>query len=357
MGNGGEFPISLNPFTFTEGLIPMKTGRNDPCPCGSGLKYKKCCADRQTDAPSAGGTAVMDEVRELLKGRDFSSLEEANPFIASAMQQKSQAPIDDFCGLSSSQMHRFLNFPFTSPALVSFPSCLDFQPQAPIVTLFNVLIEEIGEGGLKATATGNLPREFCKQAARAYLGEEQYLEKSRFGEIRSEPEFFDLHVTRLVAELAGLVRKYKGKFILGRECRALIAEKGLAGIYPRLFRAFVQEYNWAYRDSWQEIPMLQHSFLFTLYLLKNQGADWQTSRFYADCLLRAFPQLSQEVQPIGEYYSPEQVLRISYFQRCLKGFLEFLGLAEIQQSKERGVSDDFWLRKLPLLERVVRFHV
>lgn len=21
----------------------LKTGRNDPCPCGSGLKYKKCC--------------------------------------------------------------------------------------------------------------------------------------------------------------------------------------------------------------------------------------------------------------------------------------------------------------------------
>jgi len=27
----------------------MKTGRNDPCPCGSGKKYKKCClADRIT---------------------------------------------------------------------------------------------------------------------------------------------------------------------------------------------------------------------------------------------------------------------------------------------------------------------
>ena len=24
----------------------MKTGRNDPCPCGSGLKYKKCCNKR-----------------------------------------------------------------------------------------------------------------------------------------------------------------------------------------------------------------------------------------------------------------------------------------------------------------------
>jgi uncharacterized protein len=26
---------------------PGKTGRNDPCPCGSGLKFKKCCAAKQ----------------------------------------------------------------------------------------------------------------------------------------------------------------------------------------------------------------------------------------------------------------------------------------------------------------------
>ena len=25
----------------------MKIGRNDPCPCGSGKKYKKCCIDRE----------------------------------------------------------------------------------------------------------------------------------------------------------------------------------------------------------------------------------------------------------------------------------------------------------------------
>jgi len=26
----------------------MKIGRNDPCPCGSGKKYKKCCLDKTT---------------------------------------------------------------------------------------------------------------------------------------------------------------------------------------------------------------------------------------------------------------------------------------------------------------------
>ena len=29
-----------------------QVGRNDPCPCGSGLKYKKCCADKPAAAPS-----------------------------------------------------------------------------------------------------------------------------------------------------------------------------------------------------------------------------------------------------------------------------------------------------------------
>ena len=31
--NGGHQPI----------VTDKKPGRNDPCPCGSGIKYKKCC--------------------------------------------------------------------------------------------------------------------------------------------------------------------------------------------------------------------------------------------------------------------------------------------------------------------------
>jgi hypothetical protein len=29
----------------------MTIGRNDPCPCGSGRKYKKCCAAKEKPAP------------------------------------------------------------------------------------------------------------------------------------------------------------------------------------------------------------------------------------------------------------------------------------------------------------------
>lgn len=33
-----EMPIKREPI-----VVGPKTGRNDPCPCGSGKKYKKCC--------------------------------------------------------------------------------------------------------------------------------------------------------------------------------------------------------------------------------------------------------------------------------------------------------------------------
>ena len=31
---------------FTMGGTPRKVGRNDPCPCGSGIKFKRCCGGR-----------------------------------------------------------------------------------------------------------------------------------------------------------------------------------------------------------------------------------------------------------------------------------------------------------------------
>ena len=38
-----EFPTVNKP----KGPIRVKIGRNDPCPCGSGKKYKKCCIDKK----------------------------------------------------------------------------------------------------------------------------------------------------------------------------------------------------------------------------------------------------------------------------------------------------------------------
>lgn len=38
------FDVQRTSVPRTEPLKSTKVGRNDPCPCGSGKKYKKCCA-------------------------------------------------------------------------------------------------------------------------------------------------------------------------------------------------------------------------------------------------------------------------------------------------------------------------
>jgi hypothetical protein len=188
------------------------------------------------------------------------------------VQQRNQESLDDFHGLSPEQMYRMLHFPFVSPALVRFPEVQDASPTTPIMSLVGQLIDAIGESGLKPTAKGNLPQKFCRDAALAYWGEEVYRENTRYGGINREEDFIDLHVTRLVAELAGLIRKYKRKFILSRNCRTLLAQQCSAALHPQMFRAYTERFNWAYWDRYPDLRFIQTAFLFTLYLLTRYGA-------------------------------------------------------------------------------------
>jgi len=44
----------------------MDVGCNDPCPCGSGKKYKKCCLSLDRQAGAAGSQA--GQVRAIATG-------------------------------------------------------------------------------------------------------------------------------------------------------------------------------------------------------------------------------------------------------------------------------------------------
>lgn len=316
----------------------VKAGRNDLCPCGSGKKYKKCCLGRE-DAPSeATGSPVAAEI----------ALNE--------IKQRNRRPIDDFDGLSSEQMHRLINFPFDYPEVVEFPSLLSAPPSAPIAVLFGMLADAIGEDGLKPTATGNLPLKVVRKIALNYLGEEGYAEHTRFGNIRGEENYSDLHVTRIVAGLAGLIRRYKGKFILSRECRKLLKDGGLSAIYPVLLRTHAEKFNWGYCDRYPEMGLVQSFFAYTLYLLDRHGDQRRDSTFYEDAFLRAFPSLVDTVEPTT-YETRENIIRGMYSLRCLKTFAEFLGLVEIDRNSEDRLGRVFKLSKTPLLGDAVRFHL
>lgn len=127
----------------------MKTGRNDPCPCGSGEKYKHCCDGKESGRSQDAG--VFNDLRQLMEGRDFGSLREAQAFVSWHMGQKNWAPLDDFEGLSPEQMGRFLHYPFSSPDLATFPERLATPPEAPLVRLFGLLAARASKPRRRAT--------------------------------------------------------------------------------------------------------------------------------------------------------------------------------------------------------------
>jgi hypothetical protein len=298
---------------------------------------------------------MFSGLHEALQQAGCTSMEEVQAFARSFMERQNRVPLPEFHGLSPEQMHQFLFFPFDSPGLVSFVSPLEERPEAPIATLFTLLAEAIGEQGMKATATGNLPRNFCREAALRFLGEEGFRERTRYGGINKEVDFFDMHVTRLVANLSGLVHKYRGRFILTRECRKLLKTQGMAGIYPRLLRTYVTKFNWAYRDRHQALPFVQHAFLFTLHLLTRYGDDWRPHVFYEDSFLRAFPMILSQMEP-ETIFTLEDVVRMCYTWRTLQGFAVFFGLADVELAGKDGYKSQYRVRRRPLLAETVRFH-
>lgn len=332
-----------------------KIGRNDPCPCGSGKKYKHCCYGKQESGvrDRIGMNSLMAEIRRTMQDKEFGSLEEAQTFFDTFIARKNRSPCDDFQGISPNQMHQLLDFAFSSPELVTFSRSLAKHPEAPVMHLFNLLLAAIGEKGLKTTAKGNLPVKFMRQVADEYFSEENKL----LFEIYTETDFFDIHVTRLLGGIAGFISKYRGRFIMTTRLRKLLAQGGIAAAYLALFQAFVQKYNWAYRDGYPDFQIIQQSFAFSLYLFHRFGDEWRPSSFYADCFIKAFPAILAEAESQLTYTTPENIVSSCYSIRCLESFAVFFGLMDIKYGERNNmIGRKFKLKKTDLLDEVVTFH-
>lgn len=62
MENKEEIAIESNvPFRHTT----AKVGRNDPCPCGSGKKFKKCHLNGEPPAMATDSRPICDKVNQI----------------------------------------------------------------------------------------------------------------------------------------------------------------------------------------------------------------------------------------------------------------------------------------------------
>ncbi|MFP5211883.1 MAG: SEC-C metal-binding domain-containing protein, partial [Acidobacteriota bacterium] len=65
-----DYQESRRQAALADNLTMQKVGRNDPCPCGSGKKYKKCCMAQHEEARKNMPADKLQEMEELQKRRE-----------------------------------------------------------------------------------------------------------------------------------------------------------------------------------------------------------------------------------------------------------------------------------------------
>lgn len=352
-----------------------KVGRNAPCPCGSGKKYKRCCIgsnvvpismarEDEAAAPPDGSIAGVElpphlaeafpGLQQQLDGRSFGSVEELQQVFGAAMGSRNERALDDFHGLTPTQMRGMLYAPFEDNddyrLFVDLPADLS---HVPFVRVFLWLAEELGEGGVKATATGNLPRKLCNAVMARWADSDAARELWPDDlSVRTEPDFMELHAVRVVAEQAGLLRKYKGKFVLTKKAGELLRAPGHGGLYRALFEAYVGEFNWCYRTRAADAEMPQRGWLFWLYLLSRHGDTERDSSVYSNWFADAFPTVLDDFG--STLRSPRESFELMFRLMAIGHFAGEFGL--VAQRLEVGNLRDplapVALRKTPLLDAV-----
>lgn len=306
-------------------------GRNDPCPCGSGKKYKKCCLNSSKTFMESQGTPNMatdlvNELKSKLTDAPFSSFED---IASSIMKEQESSSIDDFLGLTSSQMHGILYSPFlSSDDILSLTDGVKIDPkllsEIPIMKQTLYLMSKLGESekGVKATQIGNLPRLLVQSFYFDCVGE---IEAFR-GKPMNQQDVRELDILVFALKETGLIKKRTGWISLTKKGMNLLANKEYFNLYSKLFHFYGDQLDWLSDTYYDEaFGIIQQALSFNLYILKNKTRNYISEGEITEYFHKAFLQ-------VGE-------VSIPFVSMFLDRFCFYFGLLERDESRtllERG---------------------
>ena len=291
----------------------MKTGRNDPCHCGSGKKFKRCCINKQQQA------AVQSEQ-------------------------------GDYFGVSVDLMSNWLFAPFEQLENLAIVTPDDLS-KSPVMRYLAIIIDEImaNGGACKATAKGNLPAKVAKQAAELLpeFAVAELDKKLLVGEYQgsNEDNFRALHYTRVLAEVANIIELENGRYQMTANAMQTFEQQGVAGFYLLMLKTAVTDYNWSYFDEWQPDFDLRNYWVFMLWRLQNHSG----LASLVEEMLVTFPDIVKGFESLNDEeqrFTPEQVFASLVQWHFIEGFLQYWGF--VSYDHENVVLQ-------PLLTESIRF--
>ncbi|PIE20555.1 MAG: SecC motif-containing protein [Neptuniibacter caesariensis] len=332
----------------------MKLGRNDPCHCGSGKKYKRCCLNnvaRQHDL-------IADEIEAMMTMNPDLTLDEIEAAVQHNVESRNNQPHPDFCGVSPAQMANWLYAPFNELQWVTINTPDDLSASPVMRYLALILDEAMQFGGLfKATEKGNLPAKLVKKASDllpefAVAQFEKGISISEFSG-RNEDNFNALHYTRVLAEISGIIYLRKGYYHVKKSAQEQYLVSGIQAFFKPMLEAATSAYNWGYLDDFRYNAELRTFWLFMLWRIQSHH---NVEKLVKE-VMTAFPDLLLMFHA-GDYFSPEQDLGILIESRFIERFLQFWGFVTIDSRRYlNAVPITKAVQVQPLLKQTFQFTI
>ena len=332
----------------------MKLGRNDPCPCGSGKKYKRCCMDNV----SKEHAEVLDNVEQIVAMNPHLTPDELDVVLQSKVHEGNNRPKSDFSGLSSTQMANWLYAPFNELEWVTISTPEDLST-SPVMCYLELILDEAmqNNGSFKATSKGNLPTKLVRQANDALpnFAVSQYQPHISISEYSgsNEDKFNALHYSRVLAEIAGIIYRRSGRYHVKKTAQKQYQKQGINAFFIPMLEAATSHYNWGYLDRWDHDIELRNFWLFMLWRLQSHGCVEQL----VEEVTVAFPDLLAD-HLSDEYFSPSRILGNLIESRFIERFLQFWGFVTVDP--KRYSSETHKLKKAeiqPLLKQTFKFTI
>tara|TARA_R110001592_G_scaffold64641_1_gene198612 strand:- start:603 stop:1607 length:1005 start_codon:yes stop_codon:yes gene_type:complete len=332
----------------------MKLGRNDPCHCGSGKKYKRCCMDNV----SKQHAQVFDAVEAMLAMNPDLTPDELDVALQHKVQDRNNQPHPDFCGVTPTQMANWLYASFDELQWVTINTPDDLSV-SPVMRYLALILDESMENGgsFKATSKGNLPAKLVKQASELLPGfaVSQFPINISISEFAgsNEDKFNALHYTRVLAEISGIIYRRSGRYHVKKSAQKQYQAQGIQAFFKLMLEAAIRKYNWGYLDGFEQDVDLRTFWLFMLWRIqshKNVGE-------LIEEVVTAFPDLLLAFSP-DDYISPERNLSAIIESRFVERFLQFWGFIIIDP--RRYLNDESVARIVqvqPLLKQTFQFTI
>ena len=171
----------------------------------------------------------------------------------------------------------------------------------------------------------------------------------RYNKVLNETDVWPLHITRVVCEAAGLIRRRKNRFQLLKEAKRLLADSYAGELYYRLFCAHFSEFNLSYLDGLPDLYSVQQTIVYTLYRLSKMADTFIALDELAGGLF--LPGVMQEIQMQFPPYARLNWLLESRIIRPLRDF----GLLECTYKQSNLYTRIDELRKTKLFDRFISF--